>query len=73
LQFSYHCFDRFVIDGYLSLQSRENQVAYFFREVNVLPKLTQEALRQRTEDCYRWVESYARNHLLPQLLKLLAA
>jgi hypothetical protein len=65
LQFSYHCFDRIVINGYLSLLSRENQVAYFFREVNGVPKLTQEVLRRRTEDYQRWVESYAHNHQIP--------
>jgi hypothetical protein len=65
LQFSYHCFDRIVINGYLSLLSRENQVAYFFREVNGVPKLTQEVLRQRTQDYQRWVESYACNHQIP--------
>jgi hypothetical protein len=33
LLFVYHCFDRIVINGYLSNLSRPEQVVYFFREV----------------------------------------
>jgi hypothetical protein len=45
LQFSYHHFDRIIMNRYLSLLSRENQVTYFFREGNGVPKLTHEVLR----------------------------
>jgi hypothetical protein len=31
--FVYHCFDRIVINGYLSMLSRPEQVVYFFKEV----------------------------------------
>jgi hypothetical protein len=33
LVFVYHCFDRIVINGYLSGSSRPEQVVYFFRDV----------------------------------------
>jgi hypothetical protein len=33
LVFVYHCFDRIVIHGYLSVLSRPEQVVYFFRQV----------------------------------------
>ena len=33
LVFVYHCFDRVVINGYLSGLSRPEQVVFFFREV----------------------------------------
>lgn len=33
------------MNRYLSLLSRENQVTYFFREGNGVPKLTHEVLR----------------------------
>jgi hypothetical protein len=33
LLFVYHCFDRIVINGYLSGLSRPEQVVYFFRKV----------------------------------------
>jgi len=45
--------------------SREHQVAYFFRDVNGVAKLTQEVFRQRTQDYQRWVESFARNRQIP--------
>jgi hypothetical protein len=37
LVFVYHCFDRVVINGYLSGISRPEQVVYFFREVLRIP------------------------------------
>jgi hypothetical protein len=33
LVFVYHCFDRIVVNGYLSGLSRPEQAVYFFREV----------------------------------------
>lgn len=37
LAFVYHCFDRVVINGYLSGLSRPEQAAYFFRQVVGVP------------------------------------
>jgi hypothetical protein len=37
LTFVYHCFDRIVINGYLSGLSRPEQAVYFFREVLHVP------------------------------------
>jgi hypothetical protein len=65
LAFVYHCFDRIVIHGYLSGLSRPEQVVYFVRQVLGLPVVSQEVLRQRTEDYRDWVEAYARNHHIP--------
>jgi hypothetical protein len=62
LVFVYHCFDRVVINGYLSGLSRPEQAVYFFREVLRVPAITKEVLRQRTEDYRNWVEAFARNH-----------
>src|SRR5438128_3016198 len=67
LQWFYHCFDRIVINGYLSFLTRENNAAYFFREVCKKPKITKEVLTQRTRDYQAWVQHYARNHQLPLL------
>ena len=58
----YHCFDRIVINGYLSGLSRPEQAVYFFREVLQVPAITKEVLRQRTKDYRSWVEAFARNH-----------
>jgi hypothetical protein len=67
LQWFYHCFDRIVINGYLSCLTRENNAAYFFREVCQKPKITKEVLLERTRDDQAWVVPYARNHKLPLL------
>jgi hypothetical protein len=61
LVFVYHCFDRVVINGYLSMLSRPENVVYFFRQVVGVPSVTQEVLKQRTHEYQAWVEAYARN------------
>ena len=65
LVFVYHCFDRIVINGYLSNLSRPEQVVYFFRQVLGIPVVSKEVLSKRTEDYKAWVEAYARNHGIP--------
>jgi len=50
LVFVYHCFDRVVIDGYLSGLSRPEQVVFFFREVLGLPVVDKEVLIRRTNN-----------------------
>src|SRR5580693_8925793 len=62
LVFVYHCFDRIVINGYLSGLSRPEQVVHFVREVLGIPVVSKEVLRQRTNDYRNWVDAYARNH-----------
>lgn len=62
LVFVYHCFDRVVINGYLSGISRPEQVVCFFHDVLGIPVITKEVLRQRTTDYQNWVEAFARNH-----------
>jgi hypothetical protein len=65
LVFVYHCFDRVVINGYLSGLSRPEQVVYFFRQVVGKPVVDKAILSQRTRDYQNWVEAYARNHGIP--------
>ena len=65
LQWFYHCFDRIVINGHLLGLMRESQVVYFFRDVCGHPKITQELLRQRSQEYQTWVEHFALNHKLP--------
>ena len=65
LQWYYHCFDRIVINGYLSFFTREINVAWFFRQVCQKPKVTKEVLTERTRPYQAWVVAYARNHHLP--------
>ena len=61
LLFVYHCFDRIVINGYLSGLSRPEQVVHFFRQVIGVPILSKEVLAQRTNDYQHWVEAFACN------------
>jgi hypothetical protein len=65
LIFVYHCFDRMVINGYLSGLSRPEQVVWFFHEVLGLPVVSKEVLSQRTKDYQGWVEVYAGNQRIP--------
>ena len=62
LLFVYHCFDRVVINGYLSGLSRPGQVAYFFHDVIGEPVIGKEVLSRRTDEYQAWVEAFARNH-----------
>ena len=65
LLFVYHCFDRIVINGYLSALTRPENAVYFFREVLGVPAITKEVLKQRTEHYNRWVDAYARKRKIP--------
>ena len=65
LVFVYHCFDRIVINGYLSGLSRPEQVVHFVREVLGVPVVSKEVLSKRTEEYKSWVEAFARNHRIP--------
>jgi hypothetical protein len=65
LVFVYHCFDRIVINGYLSGLSRPEQVVYFFRQVIGVTTIDKNVFVQRTKDYQNWVEGFARNHDIP--------
>src|SRR5258705_9329708 len=62
LLFVYHCFDRVVINGYLSGLSRPEQVVHFVHEVLGIAVVSKEVISQRTNDYQNWVEAFARNH-----------
>jgi len=62
LVFVYHCFDRVVINGYLSGLSRPGQVVHFFQNVLGEPLIDKEVLSRRTNEYQAWVEAFARNH-----------
>lgn len=63
--FVYHCFDRIVINGYVSILSRPESVVYFFKEILGQQCITKEILSARTMDYTLWVEAYAENHGIP--------
>src|SRR6516165_4058679 len=59
LLFVYHCFDRIVINGYLSGLSRPEQVVHFFRKVVGVAVLSKEILSQRTAELRRMTKRNA--------------
>ena len=65
LVFVYHCFDRIVINGYLSGLSRPEHVVHFFRQVIGVTAIDKNVFFQRTKDYQDWVEAFARNHDIP--------
>ncbi len=65
LVFVYHCFDRIVINGYLSGLSRPEQVVHFFRQVVGVTAVDKSVFLERTKDYQNWVEAFARNHDIP--------
>ncbi len=65
LFYTYHCFDRIVINGYLSMLSRAENVVCFFHHVVGEPCITKEVLAAPTQRYNRWVESFAQEHGIP--------
>lgn len=65
LVFTYHCFDRMVISGYLMGLQRCGQVVYWLREVLGLEQVDKAALSRPTEQYVAWVEAFARKQGLP--------
>jgi len=65
LVFVYHCFDRVVIQGYLPLLTRPENIVHFFRDAQGIYPITKEVLRQKTKDYQEWVQDYARKHRIP--------
>ncbi len=63
--FVYHCFDRIVINGYLSMLSRPENVVYFFKQVVGVASVTKEVLSKRTNQYQGWVEAYACKQGIP--------
>jgi hypothetical protein len=65
LVFTYHCFDRILISGYLMGLQRCGQVVYWLREVLGLEQIDKAALRRRTEEYVAWVQAFARKPRIP--------
>src|SRR5260370_598835 len=61
----YHCFDRIVINGYLSGLARPQHGVYFFGDVVGVSAVDKTALSQRTEVNRNWGEDDAANPRLP--------
>jgi hypothetical protein len=64
----YHCFDRIVILGYLPFLTREEQIVYFFRDVQGIYPITKQALAARTQEYQQW----GRGHCCPVITRIMA-
>jgi hypothetical protein len=67
VQFSYTCWDRIVLNGYLDRLQRPENVVYFFREVVGEPSVTPEVLASRTGPYRAWLSRYAEAEGIPLL------
>jgi hypothetical protein len=65
LVFSYHCFDRIVISGYLMGLQRCGQVVYWLRQALGVEAVDKAALSRRTPQYVAWVEAFARKQKIP--------
>jgi hypothetical protein len=65
IRFTYHCFDRIVIRGYLCTLSRPNNLIYFFRTIKQQACIGKETLRRRTDQYLSWVNAYTNKNEIP--------
>ncbi|NIV93449.1 hypothetical protein GWN42_11765 [candidate division KSB1 bacterium] len=62
LCFSYSCFDRIVIHGYLRCFFQPATVVYLFKEILGFEAITKDVLRQKADAYNKWVEQFASEH-----------
>ena len=65
LLFTYHCFDRIVISGYLMGMQRCGQVVYWLQNVLGITAIDKAALSKRSGEYVQWVEAFARKQKIP--------
>jgi hypothetical protein len=65
LLFTYHCFDRVVISGYLMGMQRCGQVVYWLQNVLGITAIDKAALSKRSGEYVSWVEAFARKQKIP--------
>ena len=65
LLFTYHCFDRIVISGYLMGMQRCGQVVYWLQNVLGITAIDKAALSKRSGEYVSWVEALARKQKIP--------
>jgi len=65
IRFTYSCFDRIVINGYIVNLLKETDIIYFFKGLKQVKEIDKETLTQRTREYNYWVESYSRKNKVP--------
>lgn len=65
LVFVYHCFDRIVINGYISMLSRPEHIVYFFQNIMGVKCITKETLSSLTNPYIKKIEKYVNDKKIP--------
>lgn len=65
LSFYYSCFDRIVINGYLSRFHNPANIVFLFKEILGYEKITKEVLAIKTNIYNKWVDELIRNNGIP--------
>lgn len=65
ISFYYSCFDRMVINGYLSCFHNPANVVYLFKELLGYEKITKEVLAIKTNIYHKWVDEFIFNNPIP--------
>jgi hypothetical protein len=65
INFTYSCFDRMILNGYIVNLLKENNIIYFFKKVNKDEIVDKNVLKKRTDDYNNWVEAYSQKNKIP--------
>jgi hypothetical protein len=65
ISFYYSCFDRMVINGYLSCFHNPANVVYLFKDLLGYEKITKEVLAIKTNIYHQWVDEFIFNNRIP--------
>lgn len=63
--FVYHCFDRIVINGYISMLSRPGNIVYFFQNIMAEKCITKNTLASMTKPYNKMIETYVNEKGVP--------
>jgi len=65
IRFTYSCFDRIVLNGYIVNLIKESDIIYFFKQIVGKKLIDKETLSERTKDYVKWVEAYSKKNNIP--------
>lgn len=65
VQFSYTALDRIVLNGYIDLLQRPENLVHFFHQVTGVPCIEPSVLTLRTDAYRTWVRGYTAEHEIP--------
>lgn len=65
IRFTYSCFDRIMINGYIVNLLKETDIITLLKKINEEKIIEKATLSKRTNDFNKWVESYSRKQKIP--------